>query len=261
MRRINNILVVGVGGQGIILATDVIAATFLRAGFDSKKSEVHGMAQRGGSVESHVRRGDSVASPLISPGDVDAMVAMEGLEALRYAHMMHPDGQILYDPLRLPPLAVATGSAEYPEDVTGRLARYAAKIHVLPAYEMAEDDQPINAGVLNRLQGEILDDYWAGEVDIDDGARLTWMRQHHYYDGLYSYSYSAGLTIGTSVARNIREGGEPAAERWLEVLKAGGTKSPLQLAAMAGIDMTESEPIRDMVDYVGSLVDELEELY
>ncbi len=170
MRRINNVLVVGVGGQGIILATDVIADAFLRAGFDSKKSEVHGMAQRGGSVESHVRRGDSVASPLISPGDVDAMVAMEGLEALRYTHMMHPDGQILYDPLRLPPLAVATGSAEYPEDVEGHLARYAAHIHPIPAYEMAEglgNARAQNAVLLGALATllEMPEDLWLESLE------------------------------------------------------------------------------------------------
>ena len=124
-------------------------------------------------------------------------------------------------------------------------------------YALAEKDEPITASVLSRVQGEILEEFWGGEVEIEDGARLTWMRQPHYYSGLYPYTYSAGLTIATEVARAIREEGEPAVKRWLEVLKAGGTRKPLELAEMAGVDMTRPEPIRAAVAYVGSLVDEV----
>ena len=124
-------------------------------------------------------------------------------------------------------------------------------------YALAEKGQPITASVLSRVQGEILEEFWAGEVEIDDGARLTWMRQPHYYMGLYPYSYSAGLTIGTAVSKAIQEEGKPAVERWLEVLKAGGTKKPIELAKMAGVDMTKPDPIREAVAYVGSLVDEV----
>ncbi|MGI6344554.1 MAG: oligoendopeptidase F [Bacillota bacterium] len=125
------------------------------------------------------------------------------------------------------------------------------------AYALAEQGQPITATVLNRLQGDILAEFWGDTLELDDGARLVWMRQSHYYRGLYPYSYSAGLTIGTRVARAIREEGAPAAERWINVLKAGGTKSPLELAQMAGVDMTKPDPIREAVAYVGSLVDEV----
>lgn len=124
-------------------------------------------------------------------------------------------------------------------------------------YALAEKDQPITASVLSEVQGEILGEFWGGEVEIDDGARLTWMRQPHYYMGLYPYTYSAGLTIGTAVAQAIQKEGKPAVERWLEVLKAGGTKSPIELAKMAGVDMTKPEPILQAVAYVGSLVDEV----
>lgn len=128
-------------------------------------------------------------------------------------------------------------------------------------YALAEEGQPVNAGVLSRVQGEILDEFWGGEVEIDEGARLTWMRQPHYYRGLYPYSYAAGLTIGTAVAEDIRTEGRPAAERWLEVLQAGGTKKPLQLAQMAGVDMSSPEAIRRAVQYVGSLVDDMQNSY
>ncbi len=124
-------------------------------------------------------------------------------------------------------------------------------------YALAEKGQPITTSVLNRVQGEILHEFWGGEVEIDDGARLVWMRQAHYYRGLYPYSYSAGLTIGTAVAKAISEEGASAAERWVEVLKAGGTKKPLELALMAGVDMAKPDPIREAVAYVGELVDEV----
>lgn len=122
-------------------------------------------------------------------------------------------------------------------------------------YRLAEKGQTITATTLSHLQGEILDQYWGDVLEIDLGAKLTWMRQPHYYMGLYPYSYSAGLTIGTAVAQAIFEEGQPAVDRWLTVLKAGGTKSPIELAQLAGVDMTSPEPIRKAVAYVGSLVD------
>lgn len=122
-------------------------------------------------------------------------------------------------------------------------------------FAMAEQGQPITATVLSRVQGEILAEFWGDTVEIDEGARLTWMRQPHYYMGLYPYSYSAGLTVGTAVAQDILDEGQPAVDRWLEVLKAGGSKSPMELAQMAGVDMTKPDAIRKAVAYVGSLVD------
>jgi oligoendopeptidase F len=124
-------------------------------------------------------------------------------------------------------------------------------------YVLAEKGQPITATVLNKIQGEILEEFWGGEVEIDEGAKLVWMRQAHYYRGLYPYSYAAGLTVGTTVAQAIQREGSSVAERWVEVLKAGGTKKPLELAMMAGVDMTRKEPIQQAVAYVGSLVDEV----
>ena len=128
-------------------------------------------------------------------------------------------------------------------------------------YALAEKEQPVNAGLLSRIQGEILEEFWGDELQVDEGARLTWMRQPHYYRGLYPYSYAAGLTVGTEVGRSVVEEGRPAAERWLEVLKAGGTKKPLELAQMAGVDMSRPDSIKRAVEYVGSLVDEMEKSY
>lgn len=128
-------------------------------------------------------------------------------------------------------------------------------------YVLAEKGQPITASVLSRVQGEILDEFWGGEVEIDDGARLVWMRQPHYYMGLYPYSYSAGLTVGTAVAKAIQEEGQPAVDKWLQVLKAGGSQPPVELARMAGVDMTNPDAIRKAVAYVGTLVEQVEQRF
>jgi oligoendopeptidase F len=124
-------------------------------------------------------------------------------------------------------------------------------------YVLAEGGRTITAQTLCRVQEDILKEFWGDTIEIDDGARLTWMRQPHYYMGLYPYSYSAGLTVGTVVSQAIRAEGKPAADRWLSVLAAGGTKKPLELAKMAGVDMSDPATISKAVQYVGSLVDEV----
>ena len=128
-------------------------------------------------------------------------------------------------------------------------------------YALAEEGTPITAVTLSETKGAILEEFWGGEVEIDDDAKLTWMRQPHYYMGLYPYTYSAGLTVSTAAAKAIRDEGQPAVERWLRVLKAGGTLKPLELAQMAGVDLSTPAPIRAAVAYVGSLVDELEQSF
>ncbi len=125
-------------------------------------------------------------------------------------------------------------------------------------YALAEQGQPITAAVLCEQKGNVLAQFWGDTVEIDDGARLTWMRQPHYYAGLYPYTYSAGLSAATAVAQMIREEGQPAVDRWLRALKSGGTLPPLELMRVAGVDMEKPEPIRKAVAYVGSLVAELE---
>lgn len=128
-------------------------------------------------------------------------------------------------------------------------------------YEAAEAGKALTAKKLRELKGSVLSEFWGDAVDIDAGAELTWMRQPHYYMGLYPYTYAAGLTASTAVAELIREEGQPAVDRWLDVLKAGGTMRPLELMKLAGVDMSEPQPIRSAVAYVGSLIDELEQLF
>ncbi|WP_284618628.1 oligoendopeptidase F [Aquabacterium humicola] len=123
---------------------------------------------------------------------------------------------------------------------------------------LAEGGGSITAAVLNERKGRILSAFWGDTVEIDEGARMTWMRQPHYYMGLYPYTYSVGLVASTAMALRVEQEGPVAVQRWLEVLKAGGTRPPLDLMQLAGIDMRSPQPIHDAVAHVGRLIDELE---
>ncbi len=127
-------------------------------------------------------------------------------------------------------------------------------------YERIDAGGSVNANVLNSLKRGVLEEFWGDDVKINEGAELTWMRQPHYYMGLYPYTYSAGLTISTQVSKRILEEGQPAVEDWLKVLQAGGTKSPAELSKMAGVDITTEQPLLDTIAYIGELVDQLVEL-
>ncbi|TKI12467.1 oligoendopeptidase F [Bacillus wiedmannii] len=128
-------------------------------------------------------------------------------------------------------------------------------------YTLAEEGEALTATTLTEIKTNVLSTFWGNSVEIDEGAGLTWMRQPHYYMGLYSYTYSAGLTASTAVAQMIKEEGQPAVDRWLDVLRAGGTMKPLELMKHAGVDMSKPDAIRRAVSYVGSLIDELEHSY
>lgn len=128
-------------------------------------------------------------------------------------------------------------------------------------YTLAEEGQALTATTLTEIKTKVLSTFWGDSVEIDEGAGLTWMRQPHYYMGLYSYTYSAGLTASTTIAQMIKEEGQPAVDRWLDVLRAGGTMKPLELMQHAGVDMSKPDAIRKAVSYVGSLIDELERSY
>ena len=127
-------------------------------------------------------------------------------------------------------------------------------------YKIIDSGGSVQAETLSRIKREVLEKFWGEDVKINEGAELTWMRQPHYYMGLYSYTYSAGLTIGTEVSKRILKEGQPAIEDWREVLKAGGTKSPVELAKMAGVDITTDKPLLDTIEYIGSIIDEIVKL-
>lgn len=126
-------------------------------------------------------------------------------------------------------------------------------------YRRIDAGQSVVASTLNALKREVLERFWGEDVEINEGAELTWMRQPHYYMGLYPYTYSAGLTVATVVSQKLLKD-ESMIGKWLEVLKAGGTKTPLELAAMADVDISTDQALRDTVAFIASMIDEIEDL-
>lgn len=127
---VTNIIMCGVGGQGVILASNIVSIAAMLAGFEIKKSEVHGMSQRGGSVVTHVRFGDSVCSPLISKGRGDVMMAFEKLESLRYIEYMGEHGVAIVNARQIVPTTVSSGPFDYPEDIIEALKRHMPVVYV-----------------------------------------------------------------------------------------------------------------------------------
>lgn len=132
-----NIMIVGVGGQGTLLTSRVLGGIILKAGYDVKLSEVHGMAQRGGSVVTFVRYGHDVAEPIVEEGQADVLIAFEQLEALRYLHFLKKDGVLIVNDQKIEPITVVTGMATYPEGILDRL-KESRKVFALDAMEEAK---------------------------------------------------------------------------------------------------------------------------
>ena len=132
-----NVFLAGVGGQGILLASELLGGALLLGGYDVKKSEVHGMAQRGGAVTTHLRYGPRVFSPLIEPGTADLLVAFEKMEALRFAHFLKPEGAVVVNAQEILPPSVATGRERYPERIEERLAAVTPNLYRIDALAAA----------------------------------------------------------------------------------------------------------------------------
>jgi len=127
-------------------------------------------------------------------------------------------------------------------------------------YRRADAGENLQASDFSAIMRRQLEQFWGGAVEISPGAELTWMRQPHYYMGLYSYTYSSGLTIATEVSRRIDEEGGPGVQDWLAALKSGGTLMPVEFAAQAGVDITSEIPLRHTIAYIGQLIDRIAEL-
>lgn len=127
-------------------------------------------------------------------------------------------------------------------------------------YRRVDNGESLTAPLLNEIMLNTYKAFFGDTVEMTDGVELTWMRQPHYYMGLYSYTYSAGLTIGTVVSQCIKKEGQPAVDRWLKTLQAGGSQSPIELAQIAGVDITTDSPLKETINYISNLVDELEVL-
>ena len=131
-----SIMIVGVGGQGTLLTSRILGGIIKEAGYDVKLSEVHGMAQRGGSVVTFVRYGEKVAEPIVEEGQADVLIAFERLEALRYAHFLKKEGVLIINDWRIDPITVVTGAAEYPENIIENLSKD-HKVYTINAMEEA----------------------------------------------------------------------------------------------------------------------------
>ena len=152
--QVKNILMVGVGGQGVILASEILSDVMMRAGYDVKKSEVHGMAQRGGSVSTHVRFGTKVYSPLIKKGDADILFSFEILESVRYLDFLKRDALIIVNNQKVLPPSVTLGADTYPDNIPEILRARFAKVDMIDALETAQragNSRALNVAFLGAL--------------------------------------------------------------------------------------------------------------
>jgi indolepyruvate ferredoxin oxidoreductase beta subunit len=160
-----NILVAGVGGQGVILASDIMSEVFMEAGYDVKKSEVHGMAMRGGIVTSHFRFGKKVYSPLIKQGEADILLAFEQLEGLRWLNYLRPDGKMIMNDHKINPPAVNSGEMEYPNAIPETVRSKIGNYYLVKGTEIAlqlGDVRAANVVLLGAISKcfEVNEDLW-----------------------------------------------------------------------------------------------------
>ena len=168
--KTKNIMIVGVGGQGSLLASKLLGHLLLKQGYDVKVSEVHGMSQRGGSVVTYVRYGDCVNSPVIDKGEADYIVSFELLEAARWLPYLRQDGQIVTSTQRIDPMPVITGNAAYPEDLVEKMRAAGAKVDALDCLSLAEaagSSKAVNIVLLGRLSNYfgVDESHWLSAIE------------------------------------------------------------------------------------------------
>ena len=165
-------MIVGVGGQGTLLASKLLGHVLMEQGYDVKVSEVHGMSQRGGSVVTYVRFGEKVYSPVIDRGEADIIVSFEKLEAARWLEYLKPGGQIITNTQEVEPMPVITGAAEYPDNLVEKMQTAGAKVDAkdfLAIAESAGSAKAVNIALLGRLSNyfpEISDEEWQKAIEV-----------------------------------------------------------------------------------------------
>ncbi|OQX84772.1 MAG: indolepyruvate oxidoreductase subunit beta [Candidatus Latescibacteria bacterium 4484_7] len=168
--KTTNILIVGVGGQGVILASEMLSEVARVMGLDVKKSEVHGMSQRGGVVTSHVRFGKKIYSPLIPEGDADVILAFELAEALRWLYFLKPDGTVIVNKQKLAPPITTTGNFTYPEDPEGKLLEKVPGSKIVDTFSITKklgNPRLVNTILLGVLSNaiELEEDKWLDVIE------------------------------------------------------------------------------------------------
>ena len=172
-----NIMIVGVGGQGTLLASKLLGKLLLTRGYDVKVSEVHGMSQRGGSVVTYVRFGDKVYSPIIDKGEADMILSFELLEAARWAEYLKPDGVILTNTQQINPMPVITGAAEYPENLVQKMKALGLRVDAFDALRpamQAGSVKAVNLVLLGRLSSyfDFTDEEWMSAIESSVPAKF-----------------------------------------------------------------------------------------
>ena len=167
---VKNIMIVGVGGQGSLLASKLLGHLLLTRGYDVKVSEVHGMSQRGGSVVTYVRYGDRVYSPIIDKGEADFIVSFEQLEAARWIEYLRPDGIVVTNTQKTDPMPVITGAATYPDGLIEKMRAAGATVDAIDALSLAEEagsSKAVNLVLMGRLSKyfDFPDDIWQAAIE------------------------------------------------------------------------------------------------
>jgi indolepyruvate ferredoxin oxidoreductase beta subunit len=191
--KTTNFALVGVGGQGVLLASDIVAEVGVEAGYDVKKSEVHGMAQRGGSVLSQVRWAEKVYAPLVGNGEVDYLISFELLEALRWLQLLRKGGTAIVNEQRLAPLAVSSGGMEYPnmDEIKKALAAGTGAYHIVPALAKAEElgtERATNVVLVGALSNFL-------DVPTEDWLKVIERRVPEKYLELNRQAFEAGRSL------------------------------------------------------------------
>jgi indolepyruvate ferredoxin oxidoreductase beta subunit len=188
--KVTNIFLSGVGGQGTILASNILGEVFLKAGYDVKKSEVHGMAQRGGDVTTHFRFGKKVYSPLIAYGEVDFLVSFELLEALRYINWVKPEGTIIINQQAILPPAASLGQIEYPKDVEETFKKhFKDNAWIINGQEIARKLGNIQAanvvliGALSNFFPEVKEGQWTDAIKVLLATKLHELNIKAFHEG------------------------------------------------------------------------------
>ena len=188
--KVTNIFLSGVGGQGTILASNILGEVFLKTGYDVKKSEVHGMAQRGGDVTTHFRFGKKVYSPLIKYGDVDFLISFELLEAARYINWVKPEGKVIINKQEILPPTVSLGQMAYPNDIEKTFKKYFKNhVWIVNGQEIARKLGNIQAanvvlvGAFSNFFPEIKEEQWTNAIKELLAAKLHELNLRAFHEG------------------------------------------------------------------------------
>ncbi|MBO5513026.1 MAG: indolepyruvate oxidoreductase subunit beta [Mogibacterium sp.] len=188
MSEVKNILMVGVGGQGTILASKILTSGLMKAGYDVKMSEIHGMSQRGGSVSTQVRYGDKVYSPIVGKGSADVIVAFEEMEALRWLDHLKIGGTMVINDYQIQPVPVNLGAAEYPEGIIDHL-KGICDVHAFKAADIATElgnPKAMNIvllGALIKSMGGLEDIDWDAEIEANVKPKFIELNKKAFHAG------------------------------------------------------------------------------